>query len=65
MPRQDNFGIALYSKYPFVRSEIRQVGEADIPSVIAELELPEGRLTVIGTHALPPGGADNSRLRND
>jgi len=65
MPRDDNFGIALYSKYPLVQSEIRQVGEADIPSVIAELELPDGRLTVIATHALPPGGPENSRLRND
>jgi endonuclease/exonuclease/phosphatase (EEP) superfamily protein YafD len=65
MPREDNFGIALYSKHPFIRSEIRQVGEADIPSVVAELELPDGRLTVIATHPLPPGGAEYSRLRND
>lgn len=65
MPREDNFGIALYSKYPLVHSEIRQVGEADVPSVIAELELPDGRLTVIATHPLPPGGPENSRLRND
>jgi endonuclease/exonuclease/phosphatase (EEP) superfamily protein YafD len=65
MPREDNFGIALYSKYPMVRSEIRQIGEADIPSAIVELELPDGRLTVIATHPLPPGGPENSRLRND
>lgn len=65
IPREDNFGIALYSKHPFIRSEIRQVGEADVPSVIAELELPDGPLTVIATHPLPPGGAENSRLRND
>ena len=65
MPRADNFGIALFSKYPIVQSEIRQVGEVDIPSVIAELELPDGPLTVIATHPLPPGGAEYSRLRND
>jgi len=65
MPREDNFGIALYSKYPFVQAEIRQVGEADIPSVIAELASPVGRFTVIATHPVPPGGAENSRLRND
>ena len=65
MPREDNFGIALYSKYPLVQSEIRQVGEADVPTVIAELELPDGRLTVIATHPLPPGGPEYSRLRND
>jgi endonuclease/exonuclease/phosphatase (EEP) superfamily protein YafD len=65
MPREDNFGIALYSKYPMVHGEIRQLGEADIPSAIAELELPDGRLTVIATHPLPPAGSENSRLRND
>jgi len=65
MPRADNFGIALYSKHPFARSEIRQVGEVEIPSVIAELELPDGRLTVIATHPLPSCGAEYSRLRND
>jgi endonuclease/exonuclease/phosphatase (EEP) superfamily protein YafD len=65
MPREDNFGIAIYSKYPLVRGEIRQVGEADIPSAIAELQLPEGLLTVIATHPLPPGGRENARLRDD
>ena len=65
MPREDNFGIAIYSKYPLVHGEIRQVGEADIPSAIAELQLPEGLLTVIATHPLPPGGRENTRLRDD
>jgi endonuclease/exonuclease/phosphatase (EEP) superfamily protein YafD len=65
MPREDNFGIALYSKYPLVQGEIRQIGEADVPSAIAELELPDGRLTVIATHPLPPAGPEYSRLRNE
>jgi endonuclease/exonuclease/phosphatase (EEP) superfamily protein YafD len=65
MPREDNFGIALFSKYPLIQGEIRQVGEADIPSAVAELELPDGRLTVIATHPLPPASRENSRLRND
>jgi endonuclease/exonuclease/phosphatase (EEP) superfamily protein YafD len=65
MPRGDNFGIALYSKHPLVRGEIRRVGEADVPSVVAEVELPDGRLTLITTHPLPPSGAEYSRLRND
>jgi len=65
MPREDNFGIALYSRHPFVKSEILEIGEAGVPSVIAELELPSGRFTVIATHPLPPGGSEYSRLRND
>jgi endonuclease/exonuclease/phosphatase (EEP) superfamily protein YafD len=65
MPSEDNFGIALFSKHPLVRSEIKEIGEAGVPSVIAEVELPDGRITVIGTHPLPPNGAENSRMRND
>ncbi len=64
-PRDDNFGIALFSKYPLVRSAIRQIGEAEVPSIIAELDVPDGRITVIATHPLPPAGRENSRLRNE
>ncbi len=65
MPRADNFGIAVFSKHPFTRNEIREIGEAGVPSVVAEVNLPDGRLTVIATHPLPPAGAEYSRLRND
>jgi endonuclease/exonuclease/phosphatase (EEP) superfamily protein YafD len=65
LPRDDNFGIALYSKHPLVRGEIRQVGEAEVPSAIAEIRLPDGEITVMATHPLPPAGRENSRLRNE
>lgn len=64
-PREDNFGIALYSKFPIINGEVREIGEAGLPSVIAELQLPSGPLTVILTHPLPPAGPENSRLRNE
>lgn len=65
MPREDNFGIAFFSKHPFLRSEIRDIGEADVPSVIAVMKLPDGPLTLIATHPLPPASQEYSRLRND
>jgi endonuclease/exonuclease/phosphatase (EEP) superfamily protein YafD len=64
-PRDDNFGIGLFCKYPFRKCEARQIGEAEVPSILAETELGGTPLTVIATHPLPPGGAENSRLRND
>jgi len=64
-PRGDNFGIGLYSKLPFARSEIVSLGPAGVPSVLAELKTPAGLCTVIGTHPLPPVGARNSRFRNE
>jgi len=63
VPRPDNFGIALYSRYPIRRGETRYVGDAEVPSVIAEIESPAGAFTVIATHPVPPGNAENSRLR--
>jgi endonuclease/exonuclease/phosphatase (EEP) superfamily protein YafD len=65
MPREDNFGIALYSRQPFVREEILHIGEAGVPSLLAELDMRDGRLAVLATHPLPPSGGENSRLRND
>lgn len=65
MPREDNFGIALYSKYPFTSAKICYLGGAEVPTVVAEIEAPAGRFTVIGTHPLPPAGAEYSRLRDE
>lgn len=65
VPRDDNFGIALYSKLPFSTNEIREIGEAGVPSIIAELVCPGGRFTVIATHPVPPAGAEYTRLRNE
>jgi endonuclease/exonuclease/phosphatase (EEP) superfamily protein YafD len=63
--RSDNFGIGLFSRYPFSRCEVLELGDANVPSIVAELKMPDGRLTMIATHPLPPGGLENSRLRND
>jgi len=65
VPREDNFGIALYSKHPLQRGEHLQVSEADVPSIIADVVLPDGPVTFIATHPLPPAGSEGSRLRND
>lgn len=64
-PRDDNFGLALFSKFPFTRCEIRQVGDAEVPTIIAEVVREHQPLTLIATHLLPPGGAENTHLRND
>ena len=63
-PREDNFGIGLLSRNPFVRSEIRYIGHANVPSIVARFEIDGQSLTVIGTHPLPPVGRALSRYRN-
>ncbi len=64
-PREDNFGIAMFSRFPMVHSDIRMEGAAEVPMVVVELDTPDGPLTVIGIHAVPPAGQEGTRLRND
>jgi endonuclease/exonuclease/phosphatase (EEP) superfamily protein YafD len=64
-PRDDNFGIALFSRLPLTNASIRYFGTADVPSVTAELNLEGTRVLLLGSHPLPPGSAENARLRNE
>jgi len=64
-PREDNFGIAIYSKFPLQNGRIIDVGEADVPSIIATVQTEKGNLCVVATHPLPPFGKDYSHLRNE
>ncbi len=63
-PREDNFGIGLFSKHPFKKSSVSSVGQAEVPTCLAVIEFPETDLFVIGTHPLPPGGWRRTYLRN-
>lgn len=52
--RDDNFGLVLLSRLPLQTAEVCYFGDADLPSIIARLELDGVPLTVIGTHPHPP-----------
>lgn len=64
-PREDNFGIALLSRRPFLRADIVQLGASELPSIIAEFAVDGRRFSLLGTHPLPPVGAEQARDRND
>lgn len=64
-PQEDCFGITLLSKYPLEHSEVVGIGTAGVPSIITEAHLPNGVVSIIGTHPLPPVGADYSNQRNE
>jgi len=63
-PREDNFGIAMFSRFPFEEAEILEIGDAQVPSAMARLRVAGGELTVVATHPLPPVGGARSRYRN-
>lgn len=64
-PREDNFGIGLFSKLPLAEAEVVYIGDAEVPSILATVVTVHTNLRVIATHPLPPGGRDYSRWRND
>ncbi len=62
-PRSDNFGLLLFSKYPFTSTylESKKLGT---PHLIAEVQWQEAAFTLINAHPLPPISADAARTRN-
>ena len=63
-PREDNFGIALFSRLPLRNSEVIEFGGAEVPSIVATVAVGGQNVFLLGAHLLPPGSAENARLRN-
>lgn len=64
-PREDNFGIVLFSKLPFVNSRVEYFGKAQLPSLVATVPVQSENVLVIGTHSLPPSTQENFVERNE
>ncbi|MEQ1852775.1 MAG: endonuclease/exonuclease/phosphatase family protein [Chthoniobacteraceae bacterium] len=66
IPREDNFGIALFSRLPLTSSEvINWPDDFGVPSILAVIE-PSGQpVFVVATHPLPPASKENAALRNE
>ena len=64
-PRSDNFGIALLNRVAATNSAVIYLGEDEVPTIRTTLLINGQTVTLLGTHPLPPGSAEYSRLRND
>jgi endonuclease/exonuclease/phosphatase (EEP) superfamily protein YafD len=60
--RSDNFGIALFSTIPLIRSEVICLADSDVPSIWAAFEFANRPVSLLAIHALPPVNAEYSRL---
>ena len=64
-PRDDLFGIALFSRHPVVQSQIVRFGDAASPPVIVATFTAGARpFTLIGVHPWPPVSAELAEGRN-
>lgn len=62
--RDDNFGIALYSKFQPVTESVTNWGEIDIPSIESQFNIDGDVFHVLATHPLPPISAVHYGYRN-
>lgn len=64
-PREDNFGIALFSRLPLTNGAVVEFGKAEVPSIAATIAVGGQNIFLLGTHPLPPGSAETARRRNE
>ena len=63
-PREDNFGLAVFSRLPPSGGRVEFFADVETPSL--DFTLPHGdrHIRVLVTHPLPPGDAGNTALRD-
>jgi endonuclease/exonuclease/phosphatase (EEP) superfamily protein YafD len=64
-PRPDNFGIALFSKRELSDARAEEVGDAGVPTIIAEVDAHSQPVLLLGTLPLAPGRPENAKLRDE
>ena len=62
--REGCFGILFLSKVPLSRTNVVFIGGAGVPTITADVHLPQGEISLIGTHPLPPISSEYSNHRN-
>ncbi len=62
--RDDQFGIAMYSKFPFDSISVVEAEPLGYPEIMATVIVGRDRLNIISSHPMPPIGATNYDARN-
>lgn len=65
LPRDDAFGIAVYSKVPVDDLKDVYYGESEVPTITGTLKPKSGNVLLFATHPLPPGKPDYFAGRNE
>lgn len=65
VPMPNNFGLAVYSRFPLDNIEVFSLIDQRVPSIQVSVQLPESDpLTLIATHPVPPMTAQSQQHRN-
>ena len=63
-PREDNFGLAVWSRHPFQDSEILEFAGIEVPALAVTVTVAGSPLRVLTVHLVPPGDAEYADARN-
>ena len=63
--RNDNFGIALLSKKKIENIEFKRLSRYGVPTIIADVAIGKEKISLIGTHPVPPTARIPFKDRND
>ncbi len=65
-PREDNFGLAVFSRFPLAEGRSLNLGSVIRPPVIqANVLSPQGPFNLVTAHPKPPIGGKRARSRNE
>lgn len=64
VPRGDNYGLAIYSRYPIARTEIKYYRGTKRPSLAAQVRIDGLPLNILATHPPPPKSRKLARIRD-
>jgi endonuclease/exonuclease/phosphatase (EEP) superfamily protein YafD len=62
--REDNYGMAMFSRIPPTFSEVRHFGAIQVPSIVTTYNLEQRPVTILATHPPPPKTKQQADLRN-
>lgn len=65
VPRDDDFGIAVFSRDPLTRTETFDVGSRPLPALVTRLERSGGTVTLVAAHTPPPISKEYAADRNE
>ncbi len=64
LPSRATDGVALFSRYPIADLEVKRDPGIRLPTFIAGIDMPQGRMTLLATHPASPGSPEHFEARN-
>jgi endonuclease/exonuclease/phosphatase (EEP) superfamily protein YafD len=61
-PRLDNFGAAVLSRWPLLDPRLVDFGDTGYPSIVTDIDRPDGRVRFIAVHPYPPYSRTSSEM---